>query len=147
MPKKKITDKKISNLAALEDKLKRSLADYSNLEKRMESQRQLFVTLATADIVCKMIDVLDDFRLAQTHLKDSGLQISIDKFKKVLADQGLTEIEAKGLEFNPESMDCVDVAEGKQDHIVSVRKIGYRLNNHIIRPVQVVVGRQTSNNN
>jgi len=145
MPKKKVSIKPDPQLTALEDKLKRSLADYANLEKRIESQRQLFTTLATVDIVSKMLSVLDDFYLAQNHLKDSGLQISIDKFKKVLSDQGLTEIEAKGLEFDPKSMDCVDVAEGKQDHVVSVRKIGYRLNNHIIRPAQVVVGHPTKN--
>ncbi len=140
MSKKNAKKNPVSELAILEDKLKRSLADYSNLEKRMESQRQLFATLAAVDIVSKMIAVLDDFHLAQNHLKDSGLQISIDKFKKVLNDQGLAEIEAKGLEFDPKSMDCVGVAPGKQDHVVSVRKIGYRLNNHIIRPAQVVVG-------
>ena len=145
MPKKKSAPKSVSRLALLEDKLKRSLADYANLEKRIDSQRQLFATLATVDIVSKMINVLDDFHLAQTHLKDNGLKITIDKFIKVLADQGLSEIDAKGKEFDPKSMDCVDVAEGKQDHIVSVRKIGYSLNNHIIRPAQVVVGRQTKN--
>ena len=132
-------------ISLLEDKLKRSLADYSNLEKRIEKQRQLFVTLATVGIVSKMVDILDDLYLTHQHLKDSGLKITINKFKKILEDQGLKEIKAKGLEFDPKSMDCVDVATGKQDHIVSIRKRGYTLNNHVIRPAQVVVGRQIKN--
>ena len=46
--------------AQLAENLSRSLADYSNLERRIESQRQLFVTLATTSIITKMVDVLDD---------------------------------------------------------------------------------------
>ena len=100
--------------------------------------------MATVGIVSKMIDILDDLYLAHRHLKDSGLKITINKFSKILEDQGLKEIKAKGLEFDPKSMDCVDVTAGKQDHIVSIRKRGYTLNNHVIRPAQVVVGRQVS---
>ncbi|MAF36403.1 nucleotide exchange factor GrpE [archaeon] len=144
-PKKKkntITSKKI---AVLENKLQRSLADYSNLEKRIEKQRQLFVTLATVGIVSKMVDILDDLYLAHKHLKDPGLKITIKKFSRILEEQGLKEIKAKGQEFNAKSMDCVDVATGKQDHVISIRKKGYTLNDHVIRPAQVVVGRQIKN--
>ena len=144
-PKNKKNIATAKKISLLEDKLKRSLADYSNLEKRIEKQRQLFVTLATVGIVSKMIDILDDLYLAHRHLKDSGLKITINKFYKILEDQGLKEIKAKGQEFNPKSMDCVNVATGKQDHVVSIRKRGYTLNNHVIRPAQVVVGRQIKN--
>ena len=143
-PKNKKNVAMSKKVTLLEDKLKRSLADYSNLEKRIEKQRQLFVTLATVGIVSKMIDILDDLYLAHHHLKNSGLKITINKFYKILEDQGLKEIKAKGQEFNPKSMDCVNVATGKQDHVVSIRKRGYTLNNHVIRPAQVVVGRQVS---
>lgn len=129
-------------VAEFKDKLARSLADYSNLEKRIESQRQLFVTLTTTAIVTKMIEVLDDLYLVQNHLNDQGLQIAIDKFVTILKSEGLEEIDVVGKEFDPANMDCVEVANGKQDIVIAVKKRGYLLNEHCIRPAQVVVGRE-----
>ena len=134
-----------TKISILEEKLKRSLADYSNLEKRIEKQRQFFATMTIAGIVSRLIEVMDDFYLAQEHLQNSGLKIAIDKFQKILQQEGLQEIEAKGKEFDPKLMDCVDVTKGRQDFVVSIRKKGYTLNNQVIRPAQVVVGRQIKN--
>ena len=147
MTKNKKVIKPDSRLIELEDKLARSLADYSNLEKRIESQRQLFVTLATTAIISKMLGILDDLYLTQKHLKDDGLKIIIDKFLSTLQSEGLEEIKAEGEIFNPETMDCIDVVDGAQDHVVSIKKKGYKLNGHVIRPVQVSVGRETPSNN
>lgn len=126
--------------ATMADKLARSLADYSNLEKRIESQRQLFVTLATTSILSKMVDVLDDFYLAQKHLNDDGLKMAIDKFNSVLKIEGLEEINPVGLEFDPQSMECIETTKGKENFVVDVKKLGYKLNGHILRPAQVSVG-------
>jgi molecular chaperone GrpE len=128
-------------VADLEDRLKRSLADYANLEKRIESQRQLFVTLTTTAIVVKMIEVLDDLYLAYNHLQDSGLKIAIDKFISVLKSEGVEEIIALNQKFDPQTMDCTQVVDGPKDQVISIRKRGYKLNDHVIRPVQVAVGK------
>ncbi len=128
----------------LQNKLTRSLADYINLEKRIESQRQMIMTLATVSIVSKMIDVLDDICLVQSHLKDTGLQMTVDKFKNVLLSEGLKEINPQEQEFNPATMECIQTSDGKDGFVVSVKKTGYSLNDQIIRPAQVVVGK-TSN--
>ncbi|MFA7676012.1 MAG: nucleotide exchange factor GrpE, partial [Candidatus Shapirobacteria bacterium] len=124
----------------LSDKLARSLADYSNLEKRIESQRQLFITLATTSILSKMVEVLDDFYLAQNHLQDPGLKMAIDKFNSVLKTEGLEEINPQNLEFDPQSMECVQTVDGRENFVIEVRKLGYKLNGHLIRPAQVTVG-------
>ena len=90
---------------SLTDRLNRSLADYSNLEKRIESQRQFFVTLATTSIVTKMIEVLDDLYLTYQHLQDPGLKIAIDKFVSILQTEGVEEIITKDKEFDPSTME------------------------------------------
>ena len=130
-----------SEINSLNDSLARSLADYSNLEKRIESQRELYVTLATTSIITKMIEVLDDFYLVYQHLSDPGLKIAIDKFTSVLRSEGLEEIEAKDKEFDPATMDCQEITSGKDNYVISVKKTGYKLNGHVIRPSQVVVGK------
>ena len=128
---------------ALADRLSRSLADYSNLEKRIESQRQFFVTLATTSIVTKMIEVLDDLYLTYQHLSDPGLKIAIDKFVTILQSEGVEEIVALDQEFDPSTMDCLQVDKGKENYVISVKKPGYKLNGHVIRPSQVVVGKSS----
>jgi molecular chaperone GrpE len=125
----------------LNDRLARSLADYSNLEKRVESQRQFFVTLATTAITTKMIEVLDELYIVYQHLSDPGLKIAIDKFVSILQSEGVEEIIAQDKEFDPATMDCQEIAKGKDNHVISVKKIGYKLNGHVIRPSQVVVGK------
>ena len=134
----------LKKITSLEENLARSLADYSNLEKRIESQRQLFVTLATTSILSKMIEVLDNFNLAQNHLNDPGLKMAIDKFNSVLKTEGLEEINPKDLEFDPQSMECIEAVDGPENFVVEVKKLGYKLNGHVIRPAQVSVGK-TSN--
>ena len=125
----------------LTDQLNRSLADYSNLEKRIESQRQFFVTLATTSIVTKMIEVLDDLNLSYKHLQDQGLKIAIDKFLSVLKSEGVEEIVTANQEFDPQIMECTEIVEGKNNFVISVKKPGYKLNGHVIRPSQVAVGK------
>lgn len=124
----------------LKEKLVRSLADYANLEKRIEAQRQMFVTMATVSIVSKMIEVLDDLYLTYGHLKDAGLKITIDKFVNTLASEGLAEIKTNP-EFNPETMECIATVPGEENKVVSVEKRGYSLNGQVIRPTQVIVSK------
>ena len=137
---KKIADLEEKNTSLL-DNLSRSLADYANLEKRNENQRQFFVTLATTSILTKMIDVLDDLNLAQKHLNDPGLKMAIDKFNSVLKTEGLEEINPVNLEFDPQFMECVEVVDGQTNFVVEIKKLGYKLNGHVIRPAQVTVGK------
>jgi len=135
----------LEKITSLEERLARSLADYLNLEKRIDSQRQLFVTLATTSILSKMVEVLDNFYLAQKHLNDPGLKMAIDKFDSVLKTEGLEEINPLGLEFDPQSMECIETVEGKENFVIEVKKLGYKLNGHVIRPAQVSVGKTLPN--
>jgi len=127
--------------AQLQDKLTRSLADYSNLEKRIERDRQLFAAITSMAIISKMIDVLDDLQLAYTHLADAGLKMAIDKFVAVLKSEGLAEIVADNQKFDPVTMDCVDTVVGPENQVVSVKKPGYTLHGQVVRPASVIVGR------
>jgi molecular chaperone GrpE len=143
MVKKQKISKNLS-IDQLKEQLARSQADYQNLEKRIEQQRQLFITLATSTIISKMIDVLDDLYITQSHLKDQGLEIAINKFIAVLKVEGLEEIIADSQEFDPNLMDCLEVKKGIENQVLEVRKKGYKLNGQVIRPAQVIVGKQSN---
>ena len=127
-------------LADLEVNWKRALADYLNLEKRVEKERSGLVKLANAQLIDKLLPVLDELEICQKHLKDKGIQMVIDKFSRVLQSEEVEEIEALGQEFNPETMDAVEIVPGQRDKVIEVAAKGYRLNGRIIRPVKVRVG-------
>ena len=130
-----------AQIIELNEKLTRSLADYANLQKRGEEQRELFATIAITGFVAQMLDVLDELHLAYKHLPDPGLKMAIDRFETVLKNQGLVEIKAVGETFNPETMDCLQVVEGESDKVIEIRRNGYLLNGHCLRPAQVTVGK------
>ena len=70
-------------LARLEDQLKRALADYHNLEKRVEEERKLLSALASAIVIEKFLPVLDNLENAQKHLNDQGLEMVIKQFRDI----------------------------------------------------------------
>ena len=128
-----------------EEKLKRTLADYQNLEKRIETQKQVFLTFSLMSIFDKLLSSLDDFYLVQNHLKDKGLQMALDKLNSLLKSEGLEEIDALDKDFDPQTMDCVETTpHTKKDLVSEVRKIGYKFNGQVVRPSQVVVGTKTN---
>lgn len=127
----------------LENQLKRALADYRNLERRVEEERKLLGTLSSAILIEKFLPVLDNLENAQVHLNDQGLEIVIKQFKDILADEGVLEIAAEGAQFDPNLHEATVVIEGQKDNvIVKVTRKGYKINDEVIRPAQVVVERK-----
>lgn len=131
-----------NQIKELEDKLTRSLADYSNLQKRQEERHQFFATLAISAFISQILSVLDDLYLAQANLNNPGLQMAINNFETVLKNQGLQEIEALNKEFVPDIMECLQTKKGETNKVLEIKKRGYLLNGHCLRPAQVVVGKK-----
>ena len=147
MPQTKPKNSKPTNspeIDQLKERLARSMADYVNLEKRIERDKDLIATLATSSIISQMVQVLDNFYLAQSHLNDSGLKMAIDQFVSVLKNFGLEEINPENLSFDPQTMECIKIDEGKDNHVLTVSKKGYSLNGQVIRPAQVIVGKKSN---
>jgi len=142
--KKQTQSKKTSSkakIAELHDRLNRSIADYQNLEKRIESQKQVFLTFSLMSIFDKLLSSIDDFYLVYSHLNDKGLKMALDKLESVLKSEGLEEIEALQKTFDPHTMDCVDTTDkAPKDIVYSVSKKGYKFNGTVVRPAQVIVG-------
>lgn len=127
----------------LENQLKRALADYQNLERRVEEERKLLSQLSAALLIEKLLPVLDNLENAQEHISDEGLDMIIKQFKNILISEGVTEIEAAGLQFDPKLHEATEVVEGENDNtVVKVERKGYKINDKVIRPAQVVVERK-----
>lgn len=127
-------------LEDFENRLKRALADYANLEKRVAREKEDFVKLANAQLIDKLLPALDDLELYGKHLKDKGVSLVYHRFREVLESEGLEEIKASGEKFDPEAMDCVELVSGPKNKVIEVVLKGYLLNNKVLRPAKVKVG-------
>src|SRR4030043_1311120 len=115
-------------ILVLKNQLVRALADYDNLRKRVETERDTWIRFSSERILVKMISVLDAFESAQEHLKDQGLAIAINEFKKVLEEEGVEEIKPKvGDAFDEKYHEVVEVIEGKdKNKIAELILIGWK---------------------
>ena len=135
-------DKKIENQELeLENQLRRALADYQNLEKRITEERSSWIRTANKSLILKLLPVLDNLLLAKKHISDEGLNLSVQKFLDILAEEDIEQIETTGRDFDPNTMECVSVVEGEENKVLEEVRVGFILNNETLRPAQVVVGR------
>jgi molecular chaperone GrpE len=139
MSKKKVTIKNKDN-QELEERLKRTLADYQNLERRIGEERKLLSRLSSAFLIEKFLPVLENLENAQKHLNDQGLELVIKQFKEVLASEGVEEIEAEGKDFDPIYHEAIEAEPGEVDNkITKVLTKGYKIEDKVIKPSRVVV--------
>lgn len=130
-------------LREVKSQLVRTLADYDNLRKRIESEKIVWEKVAASKAVLKFLPVFDMILDAQRHLKDPGLEIVIGEFRKSLYELGVEEIRVEvGDKFNPINQEVTEmVAGGKEGQVAEVVQIGWKISGEefIIRPAKVKV--------
>lgn len=128
------------NLEEAENKYKRALADYQNLEKRVNEQRRDLILNANRDLLLRLLPILDTLMLAKKHVKDQGLEISINQFLDVLKSDGVVRINTIGESFDPLTMEAVTTGVGEEQKVIEEVRPGYLLHDRLLRPAQVIVG-------
>lgn len=125
----------------MENLYKRALADYINLSKRNEEDKFKIISFANEILITKMLGVLDDLEESQKHSKSDGIDMVISKFKKILNDAGVSEVNPENGIFDPISHEALDLIDGEKDKIITVNRKGYLLFGKVIRPALVSVGK------
>lgn len=138
----------------LENQLKRAVADYHNLEKRVAEGRSELTRWGTSELLIKLLPTLDHLEQAISGVSGSaesanqngwvkGVELAIKEFKQVLQSEGLEEVSTEG-EFDPNLHEAVDTQVGEDNKILRVVRKGYSLNGKVLRPAAVIVGRKES---
>lgn len=139
----KSEDKVHQELEIVKGMLARALADYDNLRKRIESEKESLEKNAGSKVVLKLLPVFDMIIDAQKHLKDSGLEIVIGEFRKSLYDLGIEEIKINiGDDFNPLEEEVSETVSGEKENTVAeILQMGWKIRGEgfIIRPARVNV--------
>lgn len=127
------------------DDLKRLQADFDNYRKRMMREQAATAGRAKARLMEQLLPVLDAFDQAFEHEGDAGgLELIYKQFKTTLEAEGLEEIPAEGVPFDPHVHDAIDSREDPSvTEIVtgSVYRRGYRFGDQVLRAAMVVVAR------
>src|SRR5258708_7925596 len=142
-------DKLKQELDGLTSQLKRAVADYQNLEKRVVEGRGELANWATSELVKKLLPVLHHFEQAVAGVSEAerasgwfkGVELAVKQLQEILKSEGLDEIETNG-QFDPALHEAVDTREGEHDKILDVVQKGYTLNGKVLEPAKVVVGRK-----
>lgn len=146
-PSKEIEDLK-RKIEDLTYKWKRALADYQNLEKRIQQERKESVRYVAQRIIEKILYAVDSLEQAERHLKDEGLTLALKSLKDTLLGEGVKKIEVVGKKFNPIEMECVEIAEGDNDDIVIEElRPGFTLEDKILRVARVKVSKKKKESN
>lgn len=131
-------------IADLTNKWKRALADYQNLEKNAAEQKKQWAAWAGSDLILKLLPVLENLKKAANHLKDEGLNLTVNEWQKIFEEEGLqvVKIEAGKSKFTPEYMECIGFRKGENNIVLEVAEQGYYLKGKLLKPAKVVVGKK-----
>ena len=124
-----------------ENKYKRALADYQNLEKRVAEDKREWMLTANKNLLLRILPILDTLMLAVKHSGDESLHVSINQFLDILKSEGVTRIETKDKDFDPGLMEGIERVTGEKDKVIEETRAGYMLNDNVLRPAQVKVGK------
>ncbi|MEK7112795.1 MAG: nucleotide exchange factor GrpE [Patescibacteria group bacterium] len=120
-----MTKKKETEINKLQNQLARALADYDNLRKRTEVEKEAWTKFSSEMVLVKLLPVLDILENAQRHLNDQGLGLSIGEFKRILGEEGLEEVSPKANDnFDPRIHEAVESLEGGKKGKVSELVLG-----------------------
>jgi molecular chaperone GrpE len=134
--------------AALEDRLKRALADLDNYRKRSAKETDRRVQETRESLLRDWLEAVDSIDRALQMEPDGpaapGLRAVLDQMESILARHGVTRMGEPGEEFDPERHEAISVRDDgeRPDHTVAdVARSGYALGDRVLRPAQVVVAR------
>jgi len=143
-------------LKACEDKYLRMHAEFENIKKRMEREKEKSVAYAQEQFARDLLPVIDSLELALASIPASeegsdehlqklreGVQLTLEQFTKTFEKHQIRVIEIDG-GFDPNFHDAVmqvDSDEHESGQIVQVLQKGYMYKERLLRPAMVSVAK------
>lgn len=146
---KKQAEAEKAKAAEMTDSARRLQAEFDNYRRRMNDNSRKVREDATAEVLVKIVPVLDTIAQALKMINDEqvagGVKMIGDEITKLLASYGVTEIEAEGKEFDPKFHEAVmqmpAETEEQKDTVKEVFQKGYKMGDKVIRPARVIVNK------
>jgi len=138
-----------AEIARLEDRYKRALADLDNYRKRSAREVERRVEEARDALLREWLEAVDTVERAARMDPDGplgqGMRALLDQIEALLARRGVQRIGEAGEPFDPERHDAVEVrvtTDAPENAVVEVIRAGYAVDGRVLRPAQVAVARR-----
>lgn len=143
-------DKKDEKIAELNDRLIRQMAEFDNFRKRTEKEKQQMYSVGAADVIEKLLPVVDNFERGLAAMTEEekntsfaqGIELVYKQLMTALEGMGVTVIEAVGVEFNPDFHNAVMQAPSEEYEsgiITQELQRGYLYKDKVVRHSMVMV--------
>lgn len=140
----------LDKVAALEDKVKRQMAEFDNFRKRTSKEKEQMFSMGEKSVIEKILPVVDNFERGLASVPEaekgsaivSGMEMVYKQLIKQLEDLGVKPIEAVGKEFDPNFHNAVmQVASEEYESGVVAQEYqkGYTYHDTVIRHSMVGV--------
>lgn len=141
--KKAHSKEKKTDADLIKTQLARALADYDNLQKRVERDQLEIKNRIRSQFLIDLLPSVDLLYDVQKHLNDPGLALCISQFESAIYDQGIEKIAPnEGDDFDELYHDAIDTAEDdeKKSKVAEVIKNGWKfVSGSVIQPAKVKV--------
>ena len=133
------------------DKFIRLQAETDNFRKRLSREKEEFSQYANERLFKGLIPIFDNFERAledpSNEIKSlkEGLDMTLKQFSTFLEKENVQPIKAIGEKFNPELHEALTSEESndhEEDTIISQFVKGYKINNRVLRPSQVIIAKK-----
>lgn len=142
-------------VSEVKDKLLRKAAEFENYKRRTEQEQLNWLKYAAESFIVKILPIYDDLERSLSHAKDAsnvdalkeGLNMVLNKFGRVLEEQGVKKIDAKGkpFDFNYHEALLQQTVPGVAPHtVLEVVEPGYIYKDKVIRHAKVIVSDENS---
>ena len=143
-------DPKDEKIDELNDKLKRSMAEFDNYRKRTDQEKSAMYEIGAKDVIEKILPIVDNFERGLNSIPEDakgsafadGMEMIYKQFVKTLDDMGVKPIEAVGKPFDPNFHNAVMHVEDENlgENVVAVElQKGYTYKDSIVRHSMVQV--------
>lgn len=141
---KKKKDKKDEQIEELNDRLKRSMAEFDNFRKRTEKEKAAMFEIGAKSVIEKILPVVDNFERGLATVSEEekeapfvqGMDKTYRQLMKMLEDLEVAPIEAVGQEFDPAYHNAVmhvDDEEAGDNVVVEEFQKGYTYRGNVVR--------------
>jgi molecular chaperone GrpE len=141
------------------NKLKYMMADFDNYRKQIEKQMVSTIESNKSNLLSLFLAVHDDYQRALDIIKKNkdldevflnGLEGILKNLDNILQSEGVTPIETIGKILDPSKHDVISFSYNNdlpENTITNEIRIGYMLNDKVLRPSLVEISKKNSMNN
>ena len=146
---------KIAKLEAQIAELKKQqlykAAEFDNFRKRVMQEKADLIKNGGTKVITTLLPIIDDLERAQENMDKyedlaalkEGINLIIDKFFKLLSQEGLKKMDVMGASFDSDLHEAVAMVPGlpedQKGKVIDCMTAGYTLNDKVIRYAKVAV--------